>query len=79
MAKAIKVYKGGIHSLIEAAVRADGAEFRRYQNKTLFGYRWTAWRATGMQHDVTNLPTSLSAGFSTMYPPQCPRNVRLPN
>jgi len=79
MSKAVKIYKGGIHSLVEAAIRTDGVEFRRYQNKTPYGYRWTAWRASGPRHDVSSLPACLSSGFSTLYPPQIPRNVRLPN
>lgn len=68
MAKAIKTYTGGIHSLIQAAVREDGALFQRSQDRTPWGYRWSAWRFV-RQLNVESLPTEISAGFSTLRPP----------
>ena len=76
MAKAIKTYAGGIHGLIEAAVRADGALFQRFQDKSPWGYRWGAWKRYGSV-DPANLPTELSAGFATLRPRE--KSVRLPN
>lgn len=76
MAKAIKTYAGGIHGLVEAAVRPDGALFKRYQDKTPWGYRWGAWKLSGSV-DVNNLPATLPSGFSTLFPKAF--NVRLPN
>jgi len=76
MAKAIKAYAGGIHGLVHAAVRSDGALFKRYQDKTPYGYRWGAWKLSGSV-DVNNLPATISSGFSTLYPTD--RNFRLPN
>lgn len=85
MAKAIAVYEGGIHNRIEKAVREDGQMFERHQEKTRFGYRWSAWRRFGEplgDNARKNLETSMSAGFSTLYliTPDNPywRNVRLP-
>ena len=79
MAKAIKKYTGGIHGLIQAAVREDGALFMRFQNKTRWGYRWTAWKFV-RQLDTANLPESIEAGFSTLYWPSIYTdfNPRLP-
>lgn len=79
MAKAIKTYTGGIHGLIQAAVREDGALFQRYQNKTPWGYRWTAWMLQG-QLDPANLPECIESGFSTLRPPSIYQafNARLP-
>lgn len=67
MAKAIKVYAGGIHGLVHAAVREDGQVFRRYQEKSRYGYRWGAWRAAE-KVDPADLPATLSSGFSTLFP-----------
>ena len=80
MAKAVKKYKGGVHSLIEAAVRGDGALFCRYQNKTMYGYRWSAWVKKG-RLDVLNLPGTITAGFSELFPVDCYTDFacRLPN
>jgi len=65
--KAIKKYTGGIHGLVQAAVREDGVLFKRYQDKTPYGYRWGAWKREGVL-DVANLPSELSSGFSTLRP-----------
>ena len=79
MAKAIKTYTGGIHSLIQAAVREDGALFQRCQNRTPYGYRWSAWHCVG-QVDAANPPATIEAGFSTLRAPGVYRafNARLP-
>jgi hypothetical protein len=48
MAKAIAIFCGGITELRQMAVRTDGAVFTRSQTKDpRYGYRWSAWRATG--------------------------------
>lgn len=76
MAKAIKAYAGGIHGLVHAAVREDGALFKRYQDKTPWGYRWGKWQHAGSV-DVKDLPATISSGFSTLFPTD--RNFRLPD
>lgn len=68
MAKAIKTYTGGINGLVQAAVRTDGALFKRYQEKSPWGYKWTAWKLSG-QVDPSNPPSEISSGFSTLRPP----------
>lgn len=67
MAKAIKTYAGGINGLVQAAVRADGAMFKRYQDKSPWGYKWGSWKLAG-QVDPNNLPAEISSGFSTLRP-----------
>lgn len=66
MAKAIQTYTGGINGLIEAAIREDGVLFKRYQDKTRYGYRWTGWKEKG-NCDVNNIPKTIEAGFATLY------------
>jgi len=67
MAKAIAAYNGGIHGLIEFGVRADGALFRRVQNKDhRFGYVWSGWKFI-RNLDVNDIPQSIEAGFSVCY------------
>lgn len=65
----IGYYEGGIHGRKELAIRDDGALFERFQDKTIYGYRWSAWRATGevLGHNERANPEQFrSAGFSTM-------------
>jgi hypothetical protein len=48
MSKAIAIFAGGITELQQAAVRDDGVVFTRHQrHDPRYGYRWSAWRATG--------------------------------
>lgn len=70
MAKAIALYQGGIHNLVEVAVRTDGRVFERWQSKGMYGYQWSAWKATSEtmgENMRANPPTSRSAGFSTLW------------
>lgn len=62
----IKAYTGGIHALMEAAVNSRGECFIRHQDKTRWGYRWTAWKSW-KQFNPDNLPNSIEAGFSTLW------------
>ena len=80
MAKPIALYEGGITGLIEKAVRQDGTIFARYQNKTIYGYRWSAWKPEGKftEEQIENLPFQLEAGFSTLFKSE-KTNRRLPN
>ncbi len=64
--KAIGLYKGGIHGLIEYAVREDGTLFARYQDRGPFGYRWGSWKEKG-KIDVAALPASIQSGFSVLH------------
>jgi len=84
MAKAIALYEGGIHGLTERAIRDDGAVFVRYQDKTPWGYRWGAWKATGevLGHNQRNNPeTMIEFGFSKLFINRDGRaaRLRLPN
>lgn len=64
--KAIAIYKGGIHGLIEYAVREDGQMFARYQDRGPYGYRWGSWREKE-KIDVAALPASIESGFSLLH------------
>ena len=75
---AVKTYEGGIGYLINVAIRKDGAEFKRLQSRTQWGYTWGAWKATGRVHkDLENLPCSVEAGFATLYESDCDCYSRL--
>ena len=78
--KAIKKYTGGIHFLIQAAIAEDGRLFTRTQDKTRWGYSWGKWKEKG-KLDVNNLPGTIPAGFSTLYPTSKYNDfgARLPN
>ena len=76
--KILATYKGGIHSLIHAAIRSDGALFKRHQRKTSYGYQWSAWRLEQFV-STENIPLSLNAGFSTLFKTSSPEKWRLPN
>lgn len=80
MAKAIAKWKGGIHSLVEAALRGDGVLFNRYQNKTPYGYRWSAWKEAG-KIDINAIPETIPSGFATLRKPGMYNDfsARLPN
>lgn len=82
MAKAIQAWRGGIHSLVELAVRGDGVLFRRVQNKSArFGYVWGSWKQIGTL-DIENLPWSIDQGFSKCHRADTYtkwQNWRLPN
>jgi hypothetical protein len=48
MAKAIAIFTGGIQNIRQVAIREDGVVFSRGQERDpRYGYRWSAWRATG--------------------------------
>ena len=66
--KAIAKYAGGFTFKAQAAVRADGAIFRRVQEKTAWGYRWTAWRKSG-SCDPASPPETIPCGFSDLRRP----------
>jgi len=66
MAKAIATYAGGINQLGQAAIRADGALFKRTQYRGHYGYAWTPWKHVD-NVDVTNLPSSIPHGFGNLY------------
>ena len=69
MAKPIKAYAGGVHSLVHYAVRADGACFRRLQSKDArYGYVWSKWVEVSKFDMNESLPMFLDAGFSKCYP-----------
>lgn len=78
----VALYTGGIHSLIEVAVRDDGVVFRRYQNRDpRYGYRWTAWSATSERWGDNlraNPEPTRSAGFATLFLRTGEANRRLP-
>lgn len=80
MAKAIKTYCGGINYRAQAAVRDDGALFMRLQDKTPYGYRWTAWQQRGAV-DINALPETIPCGFSDLRRPTVYEQFtpRLPN
>ena len=81
MAKSIANYAGGINQLAQAAVRADGAVFRRVLVKGPYGNAWTRWSRAG-QVDVSSLPASMPCGLGNMYRAtnyDCMSRVRLPN
>lgn len=80
MAKAIAAYEGGINQLGQAAIRADGALFKRTQFRGAYGYTWTAWKRAGSV-DVGNIPASVPHGFSNLYRSEhgYMSRVRLPN
>lgn len=67
MPKAIATYAGGIHGLVHAAIRADGALFKRYQERTRYGYKWPAWKFIETI-DPKNIPATISSGFSDLVP-----------
>lgn len=79
MSNVIAKFAGGIHSLVQAAIRTDGAIFMRYQHKGLRGYQWGAWRQYG-SIDPANIPASIDHGFSTLRPVDTYRDfsARLP-
>ena len=68
MTKAKAIFTGGIHNLMQLAVREDGLAFRRHQKNTHFGYRWGAWKATGETYGENRLAATdeIVAGFSTL-------------
>jgi hypothetical protein len=67
MAHPIAAWQGGIHSLVEAALAPNGTLFQRYQKKDpRYGYVWSKWQPK-RQIDPQNPPTTLEAGFSTLY------------
>src|SRR5260221_380310 len=70
MAKAIALFNGGIHELRQAAIREDGAVFRRWQVKDpRYGYRWSKWQATGEvlgENARANLDV-MEAGFARLH------------
>ena len=66
MAKAVALYTGGIHSLVEVAVREDGRVFQRYQSKGRYGYTWSRW-AGRETVDVATLPATRPSGFATLF------------
>ncbi len=60
----VAAWEGGIHGLIELALRQDGTLFRRVQDKdSRFGYRWSKWTEIG-KLDVKNPPSMIEQGFS---------------
>lgn len=67
MAKAIALYKGGIHSLKETAVRTDGVVFSRYQSRTPYGYRWGAWSQNGTEKWGANMVGNPPNIYRDMY------------
>lgn len=82
MAKAIAIFTGGITELRQRAVREDGAVFARSQERDpRYGYRWTAWRATGEAlgaNAAANIG-EMGAGFATLHratPNDCNINNR---
>lgn len=69
MSKAIAVFTGGITERRQAAIRTDGAVFRRTQIiDPRYGRRWTAWTATGevLGENARNGLDEMSAGFATL-------------
>ena len=69
MAKAIAIYEGGTHSRTQVAIREDGQVFERRQDRTRYGYRWSAWSQTGDRWGDNlraNPEPTRSAGFSTL-------------
>lgn len=38
-------------TIVHHAQRSDGQWFVRYQERSIYGYRWTAWRTTGGSPD----------------------------
>jgi hypothetical protein len=67
-AKAVAAYRGGVMSLVEAAVSETGNVFKRYQEKTPRGYRWGGWKNAGLVADPKNPPAAIESGFSNLYP-----------
>ena len=51
------IFEYGIHERIQQAQRADGQWFKRYQAKTRFGYRWTAWKPVAAKDERATLNT----------------------
>lgn len=68
MSKAIAIYTGGIHSLIQVAVRTDGVLFRRHQSKTRFGYAWGAWKSSGAILAAADTPPAEISGLTRATP-----------
>ncbi len=68
MSKAIAIFTGGVTELRQAAIREDGAVFTRGQNRTRFGYQWSAWRATGeiLGHNARAATAEIACGFATL-------------
>ena len=80
---AIALYRGGIHGRVDKAVRPDGAVFVRYMDKGRYGWSWGKWMDKGQRVDPENLPGTMEAGFSTLYPGRqpydpSPARLRLP-
>jgi hypothetical protein len=80
MAKAIATYEGRIHGFVHGAIRGDGALFKRYQNKTRSGYKWSAWKFVEML-DPKDIPAEIPSEFSTLVPANYYTSfkARLPN
>lgn len=80
MAKAIAKWTGGRLARVEAALRSDGVLFKRYQERSAYGYRWGKWKESG-RLDLAAIPGTLGAGFATLYPPDqyTDFNPRLPD
>jgi len=72
--KVLAKYAGGIHGLIQAAIRSDGVLFMRFQDKTRYGYKYGPWKEKGNVGSV--IPQTLQAGFSTLFKSDFP--CRLP-
>jgi hypothetical protein len=69
MSKAIAIFTGGITELKQAAIRTDGAVFKRTQvADPRYGHRWSAWAATGevVGENARHGLDEMSAGFATL-------------
>ena len=69
MSKAIAIFTGGITELKQAAIRTDGAVFRRTKVvDPRYGYRWTAWTPTGevLGENARQNIQEMSAGFANL-------------
>ena len=70
MSKAVAIWTGGVHELRHYALREDGQMFKRFQSRGRYGYKWSAWEPAmgiGQAMDMSNLPTTVSSGFATLY------------
>jgi len=60
LGEAVAFYDGSdANGRKEAAVRADGAVFKRYQDNGTGGYRWGAWKKTAQVVDAKNPPNEI--------------------
>jgi len=66
--RAIAGYEGGVNFLMQYGIKEDGAVYKRFKEKSQYGYVWGKWdRDNSKMVDPKNLPLSIPAGFGNAY------------